>query len=277
MTITTENGIAAGIYPPITFFKSMSSLATNNPAAIGLISATGYPTVFAPATPGLAGATVDGTTSTLGGTFPFSNAGSGVTYISKLQAFHGAANFYSGFFDLLWYNTGIAIATTTGQTINSVTLPARDSGGTTNGVGVTAWLYCAVATTNAGAITNTTITYTNSANTGSRTGTIGLTGWPATATAGTFIPFTLQAGDYGIRSIQTLTLGTSYVTGTVNLILARHLTSMSTNAVTSGWLADWAITGLPILYNGTAMSFYVYQTATASTLSVSGQINLTNG
>jgi hypothetical protein len=123
--------------------------------------------------------------------------------------------------DRLWHNGTIVVTTTTGQAITHPGLPARDRSGSSNGDGVFAALEVSTATGNAGAITNTTITYTNSDGTASRTGTI--TSFPATAVAGTFVQFNLAAGDTGIRSIQTLTLGTSYVSGTIHLVMFRPI------------------------------------------------------
>lgn len=264
MTITSGDGIVAGLISPWIFFKALSlNKAAGDPHAQGLIAA-GIPAVFASASPGLAGATVDGTTSTLGGTIPFINPGSGASYLAKLSVMSNTGVAGIGFFDLLWYNSGIVSATTTAQTVSSVTLPARDATGTTNGAGVTAYLYCAIATTNGSAITGTTITYTNSAGTGSKTGTIGLAGFPATATAGTFIPFTLAAGDVGIKSVQSITLATSYGTGTVLLMLVREISFISfAGAAGSGQMLDWAQCGFPQLYNGTALSFYAVPTGTS--------------
>lgn len=276
MTITTEAGIIAGLRPGIPFTKTIAATIFNGgPIGLGLIG-TGYPATFTAATPGLAGANVDGTSSTLGGTFPFVNPSSGGTDLARVQLLTNAASFYVGIFDLLWYNTGIAVATTTAQTVGSGTQPARDATGTTNGAGVTAWLYNSVATTNVSAVTNTTITYTNSAGTGSKTGTIGLAGWPAAAVAGNFVPFTLAVGDSGIRSIQSITLGTSLVTGTVNLMLIRHIASIAVPSASSGWMADWATIGYPPLFNGTALSFYAIQ-STAAGVSISGQLAFAQG
>jgi hypothetical protein len=275
MTITSEDSIIAGYQSAIPFYKpSTSNKAASVPHATGLIS-NGYPAIFTPATPGLAGATIVGTT-TLGGTIPFTNPSSGNTYLAKLAATIGATTAALNFFDLLWYNSGIVVTTTTAQTVSSVALPARDNAGTTNGTGVTAWLYASVATTNGSAITNTTISYTNSAGTSGRTGTVSLGGWPATATAGTFIPFALAAGDVGIRSIQSITLGTSYVAGTVNLMLVRDICFMPFIASSTGTLLDWAGTGFTQLYNGTALSFYAIGTSTTIG-AVQGHIVFTQG
>lgn len=277
MTITNEAGILSGMMLPTTsFFKrAAGSISNGGPVALGLIG-TGYPSAFVPGTPGLGGATVDGTTSTLGGTFPFINPSSGETDLAKVQLLCNGTTLYVGIFDLLWYNTGITVTTTTAQTLSGITIPSRDATGTTNGAGVIPWLYCSVATTNASAITGTTISYTDQGGNAGNTATIGLAGWPATAVAGTFIPFALAAGDYGVQSIQTLTLATSYVTGTINLVLARQVASIAVPTISSGWLADWSYLGFPQLYNGTALSFYVIQSGT-NTTTISGLINMAQG
>ena len=80
------------------------------------------------------------------------------------------------------------------------------------------------ATTNAGAITNTTMSYTNQAGTAGQIATI--SSFPATAVVGTFVPFQLAAGDTGVRSIQSITLGTSYVAGAIHLVAYRTLLQM---------------------------------------------------
>ena len=43
--------------------------------------------------------------------------------------------------------------------------------------------------------------------------------FPATAVAGTLVPFQLAQGDRGVRSVQSVTLGTSYGAGAVSLVL----------------------------------------------------------
>jgi hypothetical protein len=275
MAITTEDGVLAGFQPPSTFFKGgITAKAAGTPVAMGF-AAAGVPPAFAPASPGLAGATVIGTSNTLGGTFPFINPIAGNTYLAKVAAAIGTATCALDFFDFLWYNTGIVVTTTTAQTVNSVTLPARDATGTSNGVGVTAWLYCSTATTNSAGISNTTITYTNAAGVTGRTGTM-ISGWPATATAGTFVPFALQIGDTGIQSIQSITLGTSYVSGAVNLVMIRDISYVGFTSVSSGMTLDWAQLGFPQLYNGTALSFWIMPTGTGIT-TVAGHINFSQG
>jgi hypothetical protein len=277
MAITSENGILSGILPQIPFYKAATTAkAASISHAAGLISG-GYPPAFTSASPGLSGATVIGPTNTLGGTFPFINPSTGNTYLVRAILNIGPSTQSVGLFDLLWYNSGIVVTTTTAQTVSSVALPARDNAGTTNGAGVYCWLYASVATTNASVITNTTISYTNSAGTTGQTATLNMAGgWPATANAGTFLPFSLAAGDLGIQSIQSITLGTSYVAGTINLFLIREIAFVPFVSATSSQILDWANLGFPKLFNGTALSYYVVPSGTGVG-AVSGSLTYSQG
>lgn len=128
--------------------------------------------------------------------------------------------------DLLWINSGVVVTTTTGQTINSVTFPARDAQGTVNGEGCWIGLLFTGTATNVAVNNTATIDYTNSAGTGSRTATlVAVAGSqiPVTALVGTVVWFRLAAGDTGVQSIQTITLATSLGAGSVSLIVARPI------------------------------------------------------
>jgi hypothetical protein len=273
MAITTEDGIAAGLKPSLRYQK-----ATFTGEAAGqmhnLFAIAGRPGAGAFATPGLAGATVDDA-SAIGGMFPFDNPASGNAHLAKLSVSVGANIVGFHLYDLLWYNSGLAVTTTTAQTINSVTWPARDRTGTTNGADIEIWLHAAVATTNAALVTNTTYSYTNSDGTASRTAGL-ISGWPATAVAGTVVPFGLQGSDRGVRSIQTLTLGTSYGAGTLNVLAVRQLCFVPFVGAVSGALLDWAQLGLPQLYNDSAIYMAVLLSGTAAG-GTQGDLNHTHG
>jgi hypothetical protein len=123
--------------------------------------------------------------------------------------------------DLLWWNGTISITTTTAQAITHPGLPARDRSASANGDGVFAAILVSTVTGNGAPVTNTTISYTDSAGNAGNTGTV--TSFPATAVAGTWVPVNLAAGDTGVRTIESLTLGTSYVSGTVHLVMYRPI------------------------------------------------------
>lgn len=189
----------------------------------------GMPGAYTLGTPGLNGVNgvcdVVGTSGSGGalslGTWLLPDASSGAWYLTKFGLNAIALGSYD-LIDVLWYNTGLVVTTTTAQTVTMGALPARDINGSTNGEGVMAALLTTTANTNAAAIANTTLSYTNSAGTAGRTGTffagVGFQA-PATPVIGTWMPFQLQAGDTGIRSVQSVTLGTSYAAGALTLVL----------------------------------------------------------
>jgi hypothetical protein len=254
--ITSEDGIVAGMLPPITFIKGSF---TGEAAGYfhNLLGVGGIPPAAILGTPGLAGTTVN-STSSIGGMFRFTDPTSGLAYLAKLSANVGAAIVGLMLYDLLWYNSGINVTDTAAQTINSVTFPPRcvPASGTTpdsNGRGIEIWIHCVTATTNTGAITNTTISYTNQDGVSGRTGTILAPGWPATAVVNTFHPIGLQGSDTGVRSVQSITLGTSYGGGAISLFAIRRIAWLPFVSASSGALFDWAALGFPQLYNGSAL------------------------
>jgi hypothetical protein len=150
---------------------------------------------------------------------------SGAWYLTRFGLNAAAANTYQ-LLDILWYNTGIAVTTTTAQAITTPAFPARDTNGSANGEGLKIALYALTALGNAAAVANTTVNYTNSDGTATRTATFSaLVGRqaPVTPVIGTFMPFELQAGDRGVRSIQGITLTTTYTSGTMMLIVYRPI------------------------------------------------------
>ncbi|MGL5734397.1 MAG: hypothetical protein ACRCYS_05975 [Beijerinckiaceae bacterium] len=179
---------------------------------------TGLPGAWSPGTPGLNGRATDGMTAADNGCIRLWTP-SGSLYITRFNPVGTVAHF-AMLWDFLWVNTGIVVTTTTAQTITPVALPARDINGTTSGEGVEAGILVTAATTNGAAVTNTTISYTNSNGVAGRTGT--MLSFPQSAVIGTIVPFQLQAGDRGVQSVQSVTLGTSYVAGSVSLVLFRR-------------------------------------------------------
>jgi hypothetical protein len=230
---------------------------------------TGSPGAWAPGTPGLNGRATDGTLSADAGSILIGDA-TGANYLVSASLVASVAC-SMWLFDVMWVNSGVVVTTTTPQAITPVALPARDVNGSTDGLGVWAGILVTAATTNASAVTNTTITYTNSAGAANRTATIA--SFPATAVAGTVVWFQLAAGDTGVRSIQSVTLGTSYGAGAISVILARPLFSQAVLvANVGGASAPPTLPGVR-LYNGTTMlPFGLMSATTATTLSGTVQI-----
>lgn len=226
---------------------------------------TGNPGSWAVGAPGINGRNTDGTAAADAGCLIYKNASSGANFLRSYIATSTVAHSHY-LFDVVWVNTGIAVATLGAQAIVTAPFPARDVNGSTNGDGYWVGILVVTATTNAGAITNTTLSYTNQAGTAGRTATI--SSFPATAVAGTVVWFQLQAGDSGVRSIQSITLGTSYGGGAISLIVARPVAVAgvaAANLPAYSSLLTVNPSGIP-LYNGTCMlPFYISSATTATT------------
>ncbi len=235
----------------------------------------GFPGAWAPGSPGLAGRATDGTTSTDAGCVPFVNATTGGIYLTGLNVWSSVAHPHI-FFDCLWVNSGIVVTTTTAQTVNSVAFPARDANGTTNGEGLMIGLLFVAAATNAAVINTSTVSYTNSDGTAGRTATLENTVGmmiPATPVIGTLVWFKLQAGDKGVRSIQSVTLATSLGAGAVSLIVARWMPQVSTTVAGIGAVAPGLDNPGVRLYNGTCLLHCYRASATTATV-VGGTLSM---
>lgn len=227
MSIASVDDLIAGALAPVEFLKA----AFTGEAAGELWSpffTAGYPGAAAAPT-GLNGAALTSYT----GQIPFPAAVSGKdTWLADFAAEQGGIVGSILLCDRLWHNGSISATTTTGQAITHPGIPARDRSGSTAGNGVLLGIEVSTATTNVSPVTNMTATYTDDqGNTGN---TAAVTSFPATAVAGHFSPFNLAAGDAGVRSVQSLILGTSLASGTVHLVQYRPIVrvGLTANGVT---------------------------------------------
>lgn len=232
---------------------------------------SGFPGAWSVGTPGLNGRNTDGTSANDAGCINIGNAGSGAWYLRDVNVSATVAGQFN-LFDVLWVNSGLVVTTTTAQNITQPTLPARDNNGGTNGVGIYAGILVTAATTNGAAVTNTTLSYTNSDGVAGRTAT--MASFPQTAVVGTFVPFQLQAGDKGIRSIQSVTLGTSYVTGSISLICFNPMVSTSVPLANAGSLAYPKKLDLRLYDGHCLLPFWVASSTTI--VSLNGNIYFVN-
>lgn len=226
----------------------------------------GYPGAWAPGAPGINGRVTDGTASPDYGCIPVTNAAAGTNYLTALDM-QASINHTHDFFDCLWVNSGIVVTTTTAQAIVTPTLPARDVNGTANGEGCGVGLLFTAAATNAAAISNATVTYTNSKGVGSRTATLTVavgSAIPITPVIGTMIWFALAAGDTGVKSIEAITLNTSLVTGSVSLMITRDICTIGTTIVNVAAAKTIGSPGIK-MFNGTCLLHNILASATTAT------------
>lgn len=235
----------------------------------------GFPGAWSPGTPGVNGRNTDGTTSTDNGCIPIKNPSTGANYLTELQM-AASVNHSHLFFDVLWVNTGLSITTTTAQAIAmGSALPARDINGTTNGEGCMIAILCTAAVGLAAVASNATVSYTNSDGTAGRTATLSAivgSQAPATPVIGTIIWFNLAAGDKGVQSIQSITLGTSWVSGSISLMITRDIATIGTTIPN---VSAQKIIGSPgiRLYNGSCILHCALTSATTATF-FSGELTI---
>ena len=236
---------------------------------------SGFPGVWAPGTPGINGRVTDGTAVADAGCLPLWTPTGGL-YITSASLTSTTLHTFT-LWDVVWVNSGIAVTTTTAQAITTPTLPARDLNGSTDGAGYMIGLVTTTANTNAAAISNSTVTYTNSAGTGSRTATLNANAAgdniPATPVIGTAVWFALAAGDSGVRSIQSVTLATSLGGGAVSLIIARPVLTIAPALTNVAIMQDYDSPGVR-LWNGSNLQWMAKTSATTAT-TINGSIVVT--
>lgn len=216
MTVSSFDDGVLGIKPFEAFMKGGSSTLAAGRAFSPFYSA-GVPGPAAAPSPGVGGAAL----TSYSGQLPFPAAVGGETiHLAKFQGLSTAQGGSLLLCDRLWHNSGLSVTLTTSQTVTSVAFPARDDSESTDGEGVLVGLELSAAT---GAGTPTlTLGYTNQAGTAGRTANsvIAVT---ASGVMGTFYQFGLQAGDTGVRSIQTYQQSATMTSGTIHLVAYRIL------------------------------------------------------
>jgi len=246
MAITTLDQIIAGMQPPEDFIKTIG--INEGGGHYSLFYTVGRP-VIATAPTGLNGTAL----TSYVGQIPFSNPSSGNSYLARLEVSSNVAGTLI-LCDRLWHNGDIVSTTTTEQAITHPGLPARcppATGSTPDASGNHILCGIEVSTLNntAGAITNTTLNYTNQDGVSGQTATI--SSFPSTPGVGVFVPFQLAAGDTGIQSIQGITLGTSYAAAVIHLVQYRIIARVEVADINKGGVIDAIGGGFPRLYDNT--------------------------
>jgi len=231
MAITSVDQLVASLQAPVAIFKNtVTSLQTGRWQSLWLVD--GFPGVGAtpPATPG---AIPDSTTA---GALPYTlPVGGRLSYLAKLAAAAPIAGMLM-VYDRLAHVASINGATAAAQTVNTPALTRPNA----NGDGVQAWVEYQAAAVGTSTVS---ISYTNSDGVAGRTSpniTI-----PTTVPAGMMLPLPLQAGDKGVRSVQTITHAGSSGGANVGVVLARRLAMIPINTANLGVIANYADLGMP--------------------------------
>ena len=226
----------------------------------------GFPGAWTPGTPGVNGRVTDGTQAADYGCIPIPNPSVGANYLTEIQM-AASANHSHFFYDVLWVNSTL-FPSPGAQALSSPTLPPRDANGTSDGEGCVIGLYFTAAGGVAAVNSLSTVTYTNSKGVSGRVATqLAVQGSqvPATPVIGTVVWYNLQAGDTGVRSIQSFSVGaTTWNSGTISLFIARDIATIGTTIPN---VAAQKIIGSPgiRLYDGTCMHHAILASTVAAT------------
>lgn len=259
MAITTIDGLIAGFKPMYLGFKALTG-ATVAGRAVSLWGLAGMPGAGSYDTT-LNGVTLSSTSAQVPGQIPFDDPVSGNTYLANFWSV-GSSTGSVTVCDRLWHNGGITITSTGSQSITSPTWPARDVDGATDGAGVLLGVEVSAQT---GAGTPTiTVGYTNSAGTSGRTAT-NIFATAASSLARTFYLIGLQAGDRGVRSVQSIQLSATWTSGTINLVAYCPLLTANSAAPSIAGQVDPLSGGLPRMYDGSVPFLMLRPTSTTTT------------
>lgn len=166
-------------------------------------------------------------------------------------------------YDRLYHQSGLDM--TVGGTWTQPPLTRPDAIGEDVEVWLESW---AAAANSAGDIT---ISYTNSENVSGRTGTFHV---PASLEEGEMVPCVLQAGDTGVRSVQSMTAALT-AAGDVGITLLRPLIEIPLAAESE--IHDAIKAGLALVDDEACLAAYVETGSGGSTGVIDASLNLIQG
>lgn len=221
-----------------------------------LCQTTGVPGAMA--TPDAASSGGTSYTGSAAGGLPFTAPAVGET--TYLQAFTASSSQPGTLYltDRLWACRGLSGTLGATTTVTGMTNISRYS----SGIGAEIWYWCITAPSSGGSGTMT-VSYTNSAGVSGRSCTITLGAGTPPPTTGQCYPGSLQAGDTGVQSIQSVTnTSTSFVGGSHGLFVAKRLLTAPTVTGLPGVALDGLRTGLQQVETDACLNFLLLCSST---------------
>lgn len=262
--ISTVDQAVAALPGQRLFINKASQTAEGAGTWHSLWRAAGFPVAGAvPPVIGSGGGVPDRTTD---GALPLNNAASPPLNLLRAEV-AGTTPGTLILYDRLWACSGFVGNVATSQAITSPSAVNRPN---TNGDDVELWgeVYSAMGATGA----TFTATYTNQANVGSKSATYVM---PSNAlSVGQMVPFTLAAGDTGVRSVQSLILNVSTGTaGNFGLTLLRRICEIPLTSANIAVVQDLFSLGKPAVDVNACVGLMVMCTTTNTGL-ILGTVNL---
>lgn len=278
MAITGIDQLIAGMQFPRFFTKAVTpTLVAGRPHSLWYLG--GNPAAGSMNTVTSGGVALSSTSAQVDGQIHFTDPAAGNAYLARLQAMATQAGTLL-LCDRLWHgayqtttSAAIVVTSTSAQTIGSVAFPARDVNGSTDGEGV--YLGVEVYAATGSGTPTLTLGYTNSAGTGDRSAT-NITPTVATSAIGAFHFIGLQAGDTGVRSVQTITLSATWTSGNIGVVAYRPLAALELTSSNIPNAIDAVTGGMPRLFNGT-VPFFVFIPNTTTASYISGTVLYNHG
>ncbi len=271
MAITSLDTLLAGLQQPYPLYKPS---ATSEGAgtwhslwkSAGAPAAGSNPPLFS------AGSGYTPTNATTGA-LPFTNPGSGNTYLARSSIAGGTIGTLV-LYDRLWACSGFGTVVTTAQNVTTPgTIPSRDRDGAALGAGVELWgeVYTAPGATGA----TWTVSYTDQDG---NTGQSATYTHPANAeSVGQMFRFNLAAGDVGVRAVASFTASVSSGTaGDIGITLVRRIAEIPIMLANVAQLFDAVALGLPRIYDSSCLAMMV-QCSTTNTGLIQGSLTLAQG
>jgi hypothetical protein len=195
----------------VRFFKSSPGTGTVNGLMSYWTTAGSYPSG---SSPGSTSAIVPTRSTTGAIQFPLASSGSFVRHLARASVF-GTTTHTGSILDRLLSSDGLSGTSTSSQTVGGASVPSR-------GVGEVHELFLEWYTATGSTPVNAFITYTNQDGVSGRV--TPSTPIPASTIAGRMIEFPLQAGDWGVQSVQSVQLDASTGSaGNFGVTVARRL------------------------------------------------------
>lgn len=265
MAITTRDGLVSAVAasPRIKFYKpSVTTVAAvfhslfrsaGNPGSGAAIGASGTSAAFTRSSAGALGIQAPSGTSYVGGLSAQCSTTGTLLIADRIGEY-------------------IADANAASTSLGALSLPTR----ATSLADIEAWFEIGVAlgATPPGTIT---LTYTNQASTGGRSATIATGTVPGSAIVGRTVPFTLQAGDTGVLSAQTVAHTATATVGARGIVVLRRvLAEIPLVAVGIGANLGWPETDLERVGDDACLELIFLPTGATSGV-VLGSISIAQG
>lgn len=262
MAITTLDGYYAAARQKFTWTKNTTRTTV----------ATGFFTMFDLAGQPGAGTLAAGTTLTTGAVptdatagFPLITAfgGGNKGYLNSV-AYGNTVAAWLGLYDRLWHNGAIGFAAGTTTVSSFPSISSRVPGGTDyNGLEIWLQVTTAFATGNNWSVS---VSYTNQSGVAGRTATMAAAAF-ASLTVGRMHQLSLQAGDSGVQSIQSIVVtngATAMTAGNFNILIMRFLWENRVQVVNGGGKDGPEMTGMIEVFDTSALDVIVAADATSS-------------